>query len=74
MNEMNDPKYRELLARIDCLENALEETRRKAEMALIEQDKEYEKERAYFVGMVEGLKYSIRCNGVSGAEVGECDE
>ena len=32
-------------------------------------EREKEKESRYLRGVIDGLKFSIRCNGVSGAEV-----
>ena len=46
------------MAKVRYLEDALHSEQRNNEMA-------------YLRGMVDGLKYSIRCNGVSGAEVRE---
>ena len=52
---------RELMAKVRYLEDALHSEQRNNEMA-------------YLRGMVDGLKYSIRCNGVSGAEVEGSDD
>lgn len=32
-------------------------------------EREKEKESRYLRGVIDGLKFSIRCNGVSGAEI-----
>ena len=50
-------EQREMMAKIEYLTEALK-------------DKQTEIELARLRGMIEGLKYAIRCNGVSGAEVG----
>lgn len=46
---------KELLARCEYQERRLKEM-------------EFEREKAYLNGKVDGLMFSIRCNGVSGAE------
>lgn len=55
--EKIEAEQREMMAKIEYLTNALK-------------DKQTEVELAMLRGMIEGLKYAIRCNGVSGAEVG----
>lgn len=55
--EKIDTEQREMMAKIGYLTEALK-------------DKQTEIELARLRGMIEGLKYAIRCNGVSGAEVG----
>lgn len=50
-------EQREMMAKIEYLTEALK-------------DKQTEIELVTLRGMIEGLKYAIRCNGVSGAEVG----
>ena len=52
-----EAEQREMMAKIEYLTEALK-------------DKQTEVELAMLRGMIEGLKYAIRCNGVSGAEVG----
>lgn len=51
-----EDEYREMRAKIAYLEEQLK-------------DKHMEMEMARFRGIIEGLKFAIRCNGVSGAEV-----
>lgn len=55
--EKIETEQREMMAKIEYLNEALK-------------DKQTEIELARLRGMIEGLKYAIRCNGVSGAEVG----
>lgn len=55
--EKIETEQREMMAKIQYLTEALK-------------DKQTEIELARLRGMIEGLKYAIRCNGVSGAEVG----
>ena len=55
--EKIETEQREMMAKIEYLTEALK-------------DKQTEIELARLRGMIEGLKYAIRCNGVSGAEVG----
>ena len=55
LKKMED-EYREMRAKIAYLEEQLK-------------DKHMEREMARFTGIIEGLKFAIRCNGVSGAEV-----
>ena len=43
----------------------------KAKIEYLEvRERENERELNYLRGMVDGLKYSLRCNGVSGGKVG----
>lgn len=55
-------------AEMDALRRELDELRHKYEK--IERHADWMRdEMSYNKGMIEGLKFAIRCNGVSGAEV-----
>lgn len=54
--EQKDIRIKELEAHCHWLEDELEKMRRNLEIARLE-------------GRIDGLEFSIRCNGVSGAEV-----
>ena len=53
----------ELHEKVRCLE--MENAELKAHLDVVQRDAKYT------VGLVDGLKFAIRCNGVSGAEVKE---
>ena len=50
---------------INMLKKGLQEATARADYF----EREKEKESRYLRGMIDGLKFSIRCNGVSGVEV-----
>ena len=50
---------------IEILKKNLQEAEARAEYF----ERHKEKESRYLMGMIDGLKFSIRCNGVSGAEI-----
>lgn len=61
MNEENvkcSKEMQEMMAKIEYLENELKGMRIRTELT-------------YKDGMIAGLKFAIRCNGVSGADVKE---
>lgn len=61
MNEENvkcSKEMQEMMAKIEYLENELKDMRIRTELT-------------YKDGMIAGLKFAIKCNGVSGADVKE---
>ena len=50
---------------IEILKKDLKEATARADYL----EREKEKESRYLRGVIDGLKFSIRCNGVSGAEI-----
>ena len=50
---------------IEILKKDLQEATARADYF----EREKEKESRYLRGVIDGLKFSIRCNGVSGAEI-----
>lgn len=58
--EHYEKMIKELQARIDCLESDLRNCRENRDYLIDSQFKD---------GMIRGLKFAIRCNGVSGGEV-----
>ncbi len=54
----NEMIIKELTARCEALEREIKNL-----------DVDHRKSEAYLKGRVDGLEFSIRCNGVSGAEV-----
>lgn len=57
-------KCKELTEKLHEAELAVEYSRQSVD------DEQHKAELRYRDGMIEGLKYAIRCNGVSGGEVG----
>lgn len=70
LNNRNDyiseleAKCRELTEKLHEAELAVEYSRQSVD------DEQHKVELRYRDGMIEGLKYAIRCNGVSGGKVG----
>ncbi len=60
MRERYEKMIKELQARIDCLESDLRNVR---------ETRDYLIDSRYKDGVISGLKFAIRCNGVSGGEV-----
>ena len=58
-------KFEEQEKTIEILKKDLREATARADYF----EREKEKESRYLRGVIDGLKFSIRCNGVSGAEI-----
>ena len=58
-------KFEEQEKIIEILKKDLREATARADYF----EREKEKESRYLRGVIDGLKFSIRCNGVSGAEI-----
>ena len=62
MTELNEMTREELIEKVQALKAELENEKTKRRHLKSRID--------YLEGKIEGLKYGIRCNGVSGGEVG----
>ena len=64
--------YENAIHHLEEREEAINMLKKDLQEALARADyfeREKEKESRYLRGVIDGLKFSIRCNGVSGAEV-----
>ena len=64
--------YKNAIHQLEEREKAINMLKKDLQEALARADyfeREKEKESRYLRGVIDGLKFSIRCNGVSGAEV-----
>ena len=64
--------YENAIHQLEEREKAINMLKKDLQEALARADyfeREKEKESRYLRGVIDGLKFSIRCNGVSGAEV-----
>lgn len=72
LHEENDRLRNEnekLRNEIDCMREEFQHREKAAHDELIAAIRMHEKNEAQMLGMIDALKYAIRCNGISGAEV-----
>ena len=65
MDKKTVHQFEEQEKTIEILKKDLQEATARADYF----EREKEKESRYLRGVIDGLKFSIRCNGVSGAEI-----